>query len=49
MKHHVLRSMRNYSMLGLHCALAILLAGCGGTRDKGKNADFDRPKATEKK
>ena len=34
-------------------ALAVLLActllvGCGGTRDKGKNQDFDRPKATEK-
>ena len=34
-------------------ALAILftctlLVGCGGTRDKGKNQDFDRPKATEK-
>ena len=25
-----------------------LLVGCGGTRDKGKNQDFDRPKATEK-
>ena len=34
-------------------AVAVLLActllvGCGGTRDKGKNQDFDRPKATEK-
>jgi len=26
-----------------------LLAGCGGSRDKGKYQDFDRPKATEKK
>jgi hypothetical protein len=26
-----------------------LLAGCGGTRDRGKNQDFDRPRPTEKK
>jgi hypothetical protein len=25
------------------------LAGCGGARDKGKNQDYDRPKAPEKK
>lgn len=25
-----------------------LLVGCGGSRDRGKNQDFDRPKATEK-
>jgi hypothetical protein len=29
--------------------LIIASAGCGGTRDRGKNQDFDRPKATEKK
>jgi len=31
--------------------LALLLGalGCGGTRDRGKNQDFDRPKATDKR
>jgi hypothetical protein len=29
----------------LLCAFA---AGCGGSRDKGKNMDYDRPKATGK-
>jgi len=26
-----------------------LLTGCGGARDKGKNQDYDRPKATDRK
>jgi hypothetical protein len=30
-------------------ALSSLAAGCGGGKDRGKNLDFDRPKATEKK
>ena len=25
-----------------------LAAGCGGARDKGKNQDYDRPRATAK-
>lgn len=29
----------------LLCAFTV---GCGGSRDKGKNMDFDRPKATGK-
>jgi predicted small lipoprotein YifL len=25
------------------------LTGCGGRGDRGKNADFDRPKSTERR
>ncbi len=28
------------------CAASV---GCGGSKDRGKNLDHDRPKATEKK
>jgi hypothetical protein len=30
-------------------ALVCGLAGCGGGREKGKNADYDRPRPTERK
>ena len=40
MKHHVLRSLRNGSMLGLHCALAVLLVGCG-SGDGGSSSAAD--------
>jgi hypothetical protein len=34
------------ALLVLTCGLA---AGCGGRGDRGKNADHDRPKATERR
>jgi hypothetical protein len=40
--------MRQLSILIVICCCSLFL-GCGGSRDRGKNADFDRPKATEKK
>lgn len=35
--------MKRFLLVAL---IALSLAGCGGTRDRGKNQDFDRPKAT---
>jgi hypothetical protein len=38
-------------LLLLAFLLPLLLAtiGCGGSRDRGKHQDFDRPKATQNK
>lgn len=33
----------------LLAVLAIGCGGCGGRGERGKNADYDRPKATEKR
>lgn len=35
-----------FCLLGL---LVVAAVGCGGTRDRGKNQDLDRPKASERK
>jgi uncharacterized lipoprotein len=40
------RRIRVWVAAVLLCGLA---AGCGGSREKGKNLDYDRPKATERK
>ena len=43
-----MNSIRTSSLLVILLACT-LLVGCGGSRDKGKNQDFDRPKPTDKK
>lgn len=37
-----------FRMVVLVAVLCGFAAGCGGSRDKGKNMDYDRPKATDK-
>jgi hypothetical protein len=39
---------RRLLILTLLAVLGTATLGCGGTRDRGKNSDFDRP-TTEKK
>lgn len=38
--------MRRLPLLALVVLLCGLVVGCGGTKDRGKNQDFDRPKGT---
>jgi len=40
--------VRRILILGLLFALSLAAAGCGGSRERGKNADYDRP-STQKK
>ena len=40
--------MRRAPLFVLVLTACGLLAGCGGVKDRGKNQDFDRPKATVK-
>jgi hypothetical protein len=37
------------SLLLLALLVTSLLAGCGSSRDRGKNMDYDRPKPTTAK
>jgi hypothetical protein len=39
--------MRRLSWVVL-LAVPLLLAGCGGEKDKGRNRDKDRPRSTDK-
>ena len=41
-----LRRIRWVVLAAVACAL---LAGCGGGREKGKNADYDRPRPTDRR
>lgn len=42
------RAVRRIHLTWVLILLCGLVAGCGGSRDKGKNQDYDRPKATAK-
>lgn len=41
--------MRRLSLLALAVLLCGLLAGCGSSKDRGRNQDYDRPKGTGSK
>jgi hypothetical protein len=41
--------LARWRTIAVALVLAGLAAGCGGRGEKGKNQDFDRPKASEKK
>lgn len=43
--------VRRWRLVLTALVLSVLVSGCGGcgVRDRGKNSDFDRPKAAEKK
>ena len=38
--------MRRTLLLALAVLVGGLSVGCGGSKDRGKNQDFDRPKGT---
>ena len=43
------RAVRRVRWLVLAALVCGGLAGCGGGREKGKNADYDRPRPTDRR